>query len=70
MKSSTNDKIKGGFHEKGNNQGGVGKIANDRTMKAEGKAEKKAGKVQQRIGHAKEAVAKLKGQLAGFRKTG
>jgi uncharacterized protein YjbJ (UPF0337 family) len=43
---------------------GVGKVTGDRNLKAEGKAEKKTGKVQQRIGHAKEAVADLKGQLA------
>jgi uncharacterized protein YjbJ (UPF0337 family) len=49
---------------RGNNQGGVGKVTNDRNLKAEGKAEKKEGKVQQKIGHAKEAVADLKDKLA------
>jgi uncharacterized protein YjbJ (UPF0337 family) len=32
----------------------VGKVTNDRNLKAEGKTEKKVGKVQQQIGHAKE----------------
>ena len=64
MKTSTKDKIKGSFHEvTGTIKEEVGKVTNDRNLKAEGKAEKKAGKVQQRIGHAKEDVAKLKGQL-------
>lgn len=65
MKTSTKDKINGSFHEvKGTIKEEVGKFTNDRDLKAEGKAEKKVGKVQQRRGHAKEAVAKLKGQLA------
>ena len=65
MKTITKDKIEGSFHEvKGTIKQEVGKVTNDRNLRAEGKAEKKAGKVQQRIGHAKEAVTKLKGQLA------
>ena len=64
MKTSTKDRIKGSFHEvKGAIKEQVGKATNDRTLKGEGKSEKKAGKVQQRIGHAKEVVAKLKGKL-------
>jgi uncharacterized protein YjbJ (UPF0337 family) len=64
MKTSTKDKIKGSLHAvSGTIKEGVGKLANDRNLKAEGKAEKKAGKLQQRIGQAKETVAKLKGQL-------
>ena len=64
MKTSTKDRIKGGFHEvKGTIKEQVGKATNDRKLKAEGKAEKSGGKVQQRIGQAKEAVAKLKGKL-------
>jgi uncharacterized protein YjbJ (UPF0337 family) len=71
MKTSTKDRIEGGFHEvKGTLKQEVGKITRDRNLKAEGKAEKKVGKVQQRIGHAKEAVADLKGQLAELKKTG
>jgi uncharacterized protein YjbJ (UPF0337 family) len=42
----------------------VGKATNDRDLKAEGKSEKNAGKVQKRLGHAKEAVVKLRGKLA------
>jgi len=65
MKTSTKDKLQGSFHEaKGTIKEKVGKATNDSTMRAEGKAEKNAGKVQQRIGDAKEAVAKLKGKLA------
>jgi uncharacterized protein YjbJ (UPF0337 family) len=46
-----------------NHQGEVGKVTNDRNLNAKGKAEKKAGEVQQRIGRAKDTVAKLKGKL-------
>jgi uncharacterized protein YjbJ (UPF0337 family) len=68
MKTSTKDKIKGSFHEaKGTIKKEVGQITNDRTLRAEGTAEKKAGKVQQRMGQAKDTVAKLKGQLAELR---
>ena len=64
MKSSTKDKLQGGFHEmKGSFKEGVAKVTNDPDLKAEGKAEKKAGKVQQRIGDAKDTVAELKGKL-------
>jgi len=64
MKTSTKDKLKGSFHEiKGTIKKGVEKMTIDPTLKAEGKTEKKAGKVQQRIGDAKETVAKLKGKL-------
>ena len=71
MKTSTKDKIKGSFHEvKGSIKREIGKATNDRNMKAEGTAEKKAGKVQQQIGHAKETVAKLRGKLADLKKTG
>ena len=70
MKSSTKDKIKGSFHEmKGTMKEEVGKITNDRNLKAEGKAAKKVDKVEHRIGHAKQAVAKLKGRLTDL-KTG
>jgi uncharacterized protein YjbJ (UPF0337 family) len=71
MKSSTQDSMEGGFHEvKGTIKEEVGKFTNDRDLKTEGKAEKKAGKVQQRIGHAKDAVTKLRGQLSDLKKTG
>jgi uncharacterized protein YjbJ (UPF0337 family) len=69
MKTSTKDQITGNFHElKGAIKKGVGKITNDRNLKAEGTAETKAGKVQQRMGRAKETVAKLKGQLSDLKK--
>src|ERR1039457_1167107 len=68
MKTSTKDRIKGSFHEaKGTIKEQVGKVTNDRELKAEGKAEKNVGKVQQRMGHAKETVAKLKGKLKQFK---
>jgi uncharacterized protein YjbJ (UPF0337 family) len=71
MKTSTKDKLQGSFHEvKGTIKAAVGKVTNDRDLKTEGKAEKKAGKVQQRIGDAKENVTKLKGQLAELKKAG
>jgi uncharacterized protein YjbJ (UPF0337 family) len=64
MKTSTKDRIKGSFHEaKGTIKEQVGKVTNDRELKAEGKAEKNVGKVQQRMGQAKETVARLKGKL-------
>ena len=64
MKTSMKDKIKGSFHEaKGTIKAEVGKVTNDRNLKAKGKAEKKAGEVQQRVGRAKDTVAKLKGKL-------
>ena len=45
MKTSTKDRIKGSFHEvKGTIKEQVGKVTNDRDLKAEGKAEKKVGK--------------------------
>jgi uncharacterized protein YjbJ (UPF0337 family) len=44
MKISTKDKIEGSFHEiKGTIKEEVGKVTNDRNLKAEGKAEKKNG---------------------------
>ena len=69
MKTSTKDRIRGSFHEvKGTIKEEVGKATNNRDLKAEGKAEKKAGKVQQQIGHAKEAVAQLRGKLTAIKK--
>jgi uncharacterized protein YjbJ (UPF0337 family) len=69
MKTSTKDKIEGNFHKvKGAIKEQVGKVTNDRNLKAEGNAEKKAGKVQQQIGYAKEDVAKLKGRLAELKR--
>lgn len=68
MKTSTKDRIKGSFHQvAGTIKEGVGKITNDRDLKAEGKAEKREGKVQQKIGRAKDAVTDLKDKLAELR---
>ena len=68
MKTSTKDNLNRNFHEvKGAVKEELGKLAGDRDLKAEGKAEKNAGKVQQRIGHAKENVAKLKQKLADIK---
>ena len=45
MKTSTKDKIKGSFHEvKGAIKEEVGKVTNDRSLKAKGKVEKKSEK--------------------------
>ncbi len=69
MKTSTKDQLTGSFHEmKGAIKKGVAKITNDRNLKAEGIAETKEGRVQQRMGRAKENVAKLKGQLSDLKK--
>ena len=71
MKTSTEDKMKGGFHQlKGTIKEQVGKVTNDRQLRVEGKSEKNEGKVQQQIGHAKDTVAKLKGKLAEIKKAG
>ncbi len=41
MKTSTKDKLEGSFHQvKGTIKQEVGKVTNDRNLKAEGKAEK------------------------------
>jgi uncharacterized protein YjbJ (UPF0337 family) len=69
MKSSTEEMIKGGFHEvKGKIVEEIGKVTNNRDMKDEGKAEKKAGEVQQKMGETKEAVKELRGELKELKK--
>jgi len=71
MKTSTEDKMKGGFHElKGSIKEQVGKVTNDRQLRVEGKIEKNTGKVQQQLGRAKQAVAKLRGKLKESKKAG
>jgi uncharacterized protein YjbJ (UPF0337 family) len=71
MKTSTEDKMKGRFHElKGTIKEKVGKVTNDRELRAEGKIEKNTGKVQQKIGDAKDEVVTLKGKLAEIKKAG
>jgi len=57
MKSSTNDRTEGKFHEvKGKIKEEVGKATNDPNLEVTGDAEKKAGKVQNWIGRAEKAV--------------
>jgi uncharacterized protein YjbJ (UPF0337 family) len=71
MKTSTEDKMKGSFHQlKGTIKEQVGKVTNDRQLRVEGKMEKNTGKTQQQIGHAKDAVVKLKSKLAEIKKAG
>jgi len=71
MNTGREDKIRGSFHElKGAIREQVGKVMNDRQLRVEGNIEKHTGKVQQQIGHAKDAVAKLKGKLLEFKKAG
>jgi uncharacterized protein YjbJ (UPF0337 family) len=51
MKPSTEDQIKGKFHEvKGKVKEKVGHATNDRDLEGEGQDEKVAGKVQKKIG--------------------
>ena len=51
MKNSSEDKMKGSFHElKGTIKEKVGKVMNDSKLRTEGKIEKNTGKVQQQIG--------------------
>lgn len=69
MKTSTEDKITGSFHEaKGTIKEEVGKVTDDCKLRIEGNVEKNAGKVQQQIGHAKEAVAQLRETLTEITK--
>jgi uncharacterized protein YjbJ (UPF0337 family) len=71
MTNSTEDKIRGGIQEvKGTIKEQVGKLTDDCELQAEGNIEKNVGKVQQKIGHAKEAVAKLQGKLTRIKKAG
>jgi uncharacterized protein YjbJ (UPF0337 family) len=71
MTSSTEDSVKGSFHEaKGTIKEGLGRFADDCGLEAEGNVEKNAGKLQQQIGHAKEIVEQLKGTLAAITKDG
>ena len=59
MKSSTNDKVKGTFHEaKGNAKEMAGKITDNPKLEVKGKVEKIAGKMQKKIGQVKNALGK------------
>jgi uncharacterized protein YjbJ (UPF0337 family) len=57
MKSSTEDKVKGAFHEaKGKVKEVAGKITDNPKLEAEGTGEKLAGKIQEKIGQVKKVL--------------
>jgi uncharacterized protein YjbJ (UPF0337 family) len=59
MKSSTEDKIKGSFHEvKGKVKEKAGQATNNPTLEHKGKAENLAGKVQKKVGQIEEVFEK------------
>ncbi|WP_319585726.1 CsbD family protein [uncultured Desulfobulbus sp.] len=59
MKSSTQDKAEGAFHQiKGKVKEFAGKISDKPKLEIEGKAEKTAGKVQEKIGEVKKVLGK------------
>ena len=59
MKSSMKDKMKGTFHEaKGKVNEMTGKVTDNPTLEAKGRAEKIAGKVQEKIGQVKKVLGK------------
>lgn len=63
MKSSTEDKAQGKFHEvKGRVKEEVGKLISNSKLEAEGQSEKGAGKVQQVVGKVKNSF-KVKGVI-------
>jgi uncharacterized protein YjbJ (UPF0337 family) len=57
MKSSTQDKAEGTFHQvKGKIKEVAGKLSDNPEMEAEGAGEKIAGKVQEKIGQVKKVL--------------
>jgi uncharacterized protein YjbJ (UPF0337 family) len=59
MKSSTQDKAEGAFHQvKGKVKEFAGKVSDKPELEIEGKAENTAGKVQEKIGEVKEVLGK------------
>ena len=59
MKCSMKDKVKGTFHEaKGKVNEMTGKVTDNPTLEAKGRAEKIAGKVQEKIGQVKKVLGK------------
>ena len=59
MKSSTQDKSEGKWHQlKGKIKQVTGKAVGNRDLEAEGKAEKIDGKVQGKVGQIKDVVVK------------
>jgi len=59
MKSSTQDKSEGKWHQlKGKIKQVTGKAVGNRDLEAEGKAENTDGKVQEKVGQIKDVVGK------------
>ena len=59
MKSSTQDRAEGTFHEvKGKVKEIAGKLSDNPKLEAEGTSEKIAGKVQEKIGQVKKVLGK------------
>jgi uncharacterized protein YjbJ (UPF0337 family) len=59
MKSSTQDKAEGAFHEvKGKIKEVAGKLSDNPELEAEGAGERIAGKVQEKIGAVKKVLGK------------
>ena len=59
MKPSTNDRIKGKFHElKGAAKETAGQVTNNPNLEAKGQAEKLAGKVQKKVGQVEKVFEK------------
>jgi uncharacterized protein YjbJ (UPF0337 family) len=59
MKSSTQDKVEGTFHQvKGKVKEVAGELSDNPKLEAEGTAEKMAGKVQEKIGQVKKVWEK------------
>jgi uncharacterized protein YjbJ (UPF0337 family) len=57
MKRSSQDQIKGAFHEvKGKAKETLGRVANNPKLKVQGQAEKLAGKVQQKVGQLEKVL--------------
>ena len=59
MKSSTEDKVKGHFHEvKGKVKEKAGQLTNNPNLEGEGQDEKIGGKVQKKIGQVEKVLGK------------
>ena len=59
MKSSTNDKATGTYHEvKGKVKAAAGKITDNPQLETKGKVEEIAGKMQKKVGQVKEVLGK------------
>jgi uncharacterized protein YjbJ (UPF0337 family) len=59
MKPSTKDQIEGNLHEvKGAVKEQVGRVTNNPTLRAKGKAENLAGKIQKKVGQLEKVFEK------------